>query len=78
MKSADSPQECSSFPKSQSVSLGIKEALLAGGHTVGGWVRKDSVAGGLAQVSASVIYIWEGEREGREGINRNLSRPGNR
>lgn len=33
---------------------------------------------GLAQVSAIVVYIWEREREGREGINRNLSRPRNR
>lgn len=48
-----------------SVPLGVKEVILASGHTVGGWARKDSVGAGLAQVSASVIYVWDGEKEGK-------------
>lgn len=48
-----------------SVPLGVKEVILASGHTVGGWARKDSVGAGLAQVSASVTDVWDGEKEGK-------------
>lgn len=62
---------------SVSSSPGMSEGILAGGHTVGDPVRRDSVGAGLAQVSASLIYAWKG-KEGREGINRKLARPRNR
>lgn len=50
---------------------------MAGSHTVGDRAGRDSAGRGLAQVPASLIYVWEG-KEGREGINRKLARLQNR
>lgn len=59
-------------------SMGVRESLWGlkstwGGHTVAYWAKKDGVGAGLAQVSASVIYIWEEEKEGK--VHMESSRP---
>ena len=51
-------------------SMGVCQSLWRprstwGGHTVVYWARKDSVSAGLARGSASVIYVWEDEKEGK-------------